>query len=55
MPPSFILIVYAFLAEQSIVKLFAASVIPGIIAALGYMIAIAIYVRVVPGHADIQL
>jgi len=53
-PPSIILIIYALLAEQSIAKLFAASVIPGIIAAAGYMIAIAIYVRLVPGHAQIQ-
>jgi C4-dicarboxylate transporter DctM subunit len=53
-PPSIILIVYALLAEQSIAKLFAASVIPGIIAAFGYMIAIAIYVRLVPGHAKVQ-
>ena len=53
-PPSIILIVYALLAEQSIAKLFAASVIPGLIAAAGYMIAIAIYVRLFPGHAQIQ-
>jgi C4-dicarboxylate transporter, DctM subunit len=53
-PPSIILIIYALLAQQSIAKLFAAAVIPGIIAALGYMIAIAIYVRLVPGHAKIQ-
>jgi tripartite ATP-independent transporter DctM subunit len=53
-PPSIILIIYAVLAQQSIVKLFAAAVIPGIIAAAGYMIAIAIYVRLVPGHAPLQ-
>src|SRR5436190_5524645 len=53
-PPSVILIIYALLAQQSIVKLFAAAVIPGIIAAVGYMIALAIYVRLVPGHAQIQ-
>jgi C4-dicarboxylate transporter, DctM subunit len=53
-PPSIILIIYAVLAEQSIVKLFAAAVIPGIIAAAGYMIALAIYVRLFPGHAKIQ-
>src|SRR5262249_31671966 len=53
-PPSIILTIYALLAEQSIANLFAAAVIPGIIAALGYMIAIAIYVRLVPGHAKIQ-
>ena len=34
-PPSVILIIYALLAQQSIVKLFAAAVIPGLIAALG--------------------
>ncbi len=53
-PPSIMLIIYALLAEQSIIKLFTAAVIPGIIAAVGYMIAIAIYVRLVPGHAKIQ-
>src|SRR5215467_7189733 len=52
-PPSIILIIYALLAQQSIAKLFAAAVIPGI-AAVGYMIALAIYVRLVPGHAQIQ-
>jgi tripartite ATP-independent transporter DctM subunit len=52
-PPSIILIIYALLAEQSIAKLFAAAVIPGIIAAAGYMIALAIYVRLVPGHAQV--
>jgi C4-dicarboxylate transporter DctM subunit len=50
-PPSVPLVVYAILAEQNIAKLFAAAMIPGIIAMLGYMIAIAIYVRVVPGQA----
>jgi len=44
-------VIYAILAEQNIAKLFAAAMVPGIIAMLGYMIAIAIYVRVVPGHA----
>ncbi len=50
-PPSVPLVIYAILAEQNIAKLFAAAMIPGIIAMLGYMVAIAIYVRVVPGHA----
>lgn len=53
-PPSVILIIYALLAEQSIVKLFAASFIPGLIAAVGYLITIAVYVRLVPGHASVQ-
>jgi tripartite ATP-independent transporter DctM subunit len=50
-PPSVPLVIYAILAEQNIAKLFAAAMIPGLIAMLGYMVAIAIYVRVVPGHA----
>jgi C4-dicarboxylate transporter, DctM subunit len=50
-PPSVPLVIYAILTEQNIAKLFAAAMVPGIIAMLGYMIAIAIYVRIVPGHA----
>ena len=50
-PPSVVLVVYAILTEQNIAKLFAAAMVPGIIAMVGYMIAIAIYVRVVPGQA----
>ena len=50
-PPSVPLVIYAILTEQNIAKLFAAAMVPGIVAMLGYMIAIAIYVRVVPGHA----
>jgi C4-dicarboxylate transporter, DctM subunit len=44
-------VIYAILAEQNIAKLFAAAMVPGVIAMLGYMIAIAVYVRVVPGQA----
>jgi C4-dicarboxylate transporter DctM subunit len=50
-PPSVPLVIYAILTEQNIAKLFAAATVPGILAMLGYMIAIAIYVRLVPGHA----
>ena len=50
-PPSVPLVIYAILAEQNIAKLFAAAMVPGLIAMTGYMIAVAIYVRVVPGHA----
>jgi C4-dicarboxylate transporter DctM subunit len=50
-PPSVPLVIYAILTEQNIAKLFAAAMVPGIIAMCGYMIAIAIYVRVVPGQA----
>lgn len=54
-PPSVILVIYAILTEQNIAKLFVAAFIPGILAALGYMIAIAIYVRLKPesaGHRE---
>ena len=50
-PPSVPLVVYAILAEQNIAKLFAAAMVPGLIAMAGYIVAIAIYVRLVPGHA----
>lgn len=50
-PPSVPLVIYAILTEQNIAKLFAAAMVPGLIAMVGYIIAIAIYVRVVPGQA----
>jgi tripartite ATP-independent transporter DctM subunit len=53
-PPSVVLIVYAILAEQNIAKLFAAAMIPGILAAALYVAAIAIYVRLKPEHAPAQ-
>lgn len=51
LPPSVVLVIYAILTEQNISKLFAAAVIPGLLAMVGYMVAVAIYVRVVPGQA----
>ena len=48
-PPSVILVIYAILAEQNIAKLFIAAFIPGILAAIGYMIAISIWMRL---HAN---
>ena len=50
-PPSVPLVIYAILTEQNIAKLFAAAMVPGLIAMIGYMIAIGVYVRLVPGHA----
>ncbi|MCV0395518.1 MAG: TRAP transporter large permease [Rhizobiaceae bacterium] len=50
-PPSVVLVIYAILAEQNIAKLFLAAFVPGVLAALGYMIAIAVYVRLFPGQA----
>ena len=43
-PPSVPLVIYAILTQESIGKLFVAAVIPGIIAMLGYMLVIKIYV-----------
>ena len=51
LPPSIVLVIYAILTEQNISKLFAAAIIPGVIAMCGYMVAVAIYVRVVAGQA----
>jgi C4-dicarboxylate transporter DctM subunit len=53
-PPSVVLVVYAILAEQNIAKLFAAAMIPGLLAAALYVAAIAIYVRFKPEHGPAQ-
>ncbi|MEQ8356051.1 MAG: TRAP transporter large permease [Kiloniellaceae bacterium] len=50
-PPSVVLVIYAILTEQNIIKLFMAAMVPGVLAALGYMITIAVYVRLKPGSA----
>lgn len=50
-PPSVPLVVYAILTEQNIAKLFAAAMIPGILAMVGYIVVIAIYCRVRPDLA----
>ncbi len=44
-PPSVPLVIYAVLTQESIGKLFVAAVVPGIVAALGYLAVIAIIVR----------
>lgn len=53
-PPSVILVIYAILAEQNIAKLFVAAFVPGILAAIGYMIAISIWVRMRPNAAQLS-
>ena len=50
-PPSVILVIYAILTEQNIAKLFLAALVPGLLAALGYMAVIALYVRLRPDAA----
>lgn len=47
-PPSVVLIIFAIIVEANIVTLFQAAFIPGILATGGYMIAIAIMVRINP-------
>ena len=39
-PPSLILVIYSLVAEESIAKLFAAAMIPGILLAIGYIVVI---------------
>ncbi len=53
-PPSVVLVIYAILTEQNIAKLFLAAFVPGFLAALGYMITIAIYVRVKKGQETVR-
>jgi len=53
-PPSVVLVIYAILTEQNIAKLFLAAVIPGVLAAFGYMAVIAVYVRLFPDAAGIR-
>ena len=47
-PPSIPLIIFGILTETSIVALFQAGFLPGILATVGYMIAIAVVVRLDP-------
>ncbi|WP_026758194.1 TRAP transporter large permease [Sediminimonas qiaohouensis] len=53
-PPSVILVIYAILTEQNIAKLFLSAFIPGLLAALGYMITISLYVRRNPEAAGVR-
>jgi len=53
-PPSVILVIFAVLTEQNIAKLFMAAFVPGFLAAIGYMIVIAIYVRVSPDAGGVR-
>ena len=48
-PPSVVLIVYAIIVEVNIVTLFAAALIPGLLATVMFIAAVAVYVRLVPG------
>ena len=47
-PPSVVLVIFAIAVEANIVTMFQAAFIPGLMAAGGYLITIAIYVRIKP-------
>ncbi|GHD61220.1 C4-dicarboxylate ABC transporter permease [Thalassobaculum fulvum] len=51
-PPSVILVIYAILTEQNIAKLFTAALLPGALAAAGYLLAIAVVARVTGGAGE---
>lgn len=50
-PPSIIMIIFAYIARVSIGKLFLAGVVPGLITALGYILYISIRCRIQPEFA----
>jgi tripartite ATP-independent transporter DctM subunit len=50
-PPSVPLVIYAILTEQNIAKLFLVAFVPGILAAIGYMVVISVIARVSPTDA----
>lgn len=51
-PPSVPLVVYAILTEQNIGKLFAAAMLPGILATVGYLVVIALVCKFKPELAQ---
>ncbi|MEM9604599.1 MAG: TRAP transporter large permease [Pseudomonadota bacterium] len=54
-PPSAMLIIYAFVAEQSVGEMFLAGVVPGILLAVAYVVAIALLGRFTPGFVGGQM
>jgi C4-dicarboxylate transporter, DctM subunit len=50
-PPSIILVIYGAIAEQSVPKLFAAGLIPGLVLTALYMIVALVVARIRPGDA----
>ena len=50
-PPSVPLVIYAILTEQNIGKLFAAAMVPGLLAMLGYLVVVALLCRARPDLA----
>ena len=52
-PPSLILMIYAIIAQQSVVKLFAAALVPGIVLTVLYLLTVFVQVRAKPDLAPI--
>lgn len=52
-PPSVILVIYSIAVEANIVTMFQAAMVPGVLAALGYMITISLYVRIKPSAGPV--
>ncbi|TRW98209.1 TRAP transporter large permease [Paracoccus sp. M683] len=50
-PPSVVLVLYAVLTEQNVAKLFMAAFVPGVLATLGYMLVIRLYLACHPAEA----
>jgi tripartite ATP-independent transporter DctM subunit len=50
-PPSIPIVIYAIMTEQNVGRMFLAAFIPGILAAIGYMLVIAIIARISPSDA----
>jgi tripartite ATP-independent transporter DctM subunit len=52
-PPSVVLIVYAIAVQANIVAMFQAALLPGILGAIGYVVAIMIWVRLNPAAGPV--
>ena len=53
-PPSIILVIYAILTEQNVASLFAAALIPGLLAFIGYLLTIWCFVRLNPAAGPVN-
>lgn len=50
-PPSIIIVIYAFIAREFVITLFIAALIPAVIAVLGYLLTITVWVAINPSLA----
>ncbi len=53
-PPSGVLVIYSFITEVSLVKLFIAAILPGILTAVIYMVCIYVMVKIKPELAGME-